>query len=106
MANDIRELVRVADGDLVRLELYQQGLKAAGIESTVVGDQLGSSFGSAIPQSIELWVHGADAGNAAAAIARMESERVWPPQDRPVFPRPKSDLRSRARFGVPYTHPL
>ena len=94
MANDVLELVRVADGDLVRLELYQQGLNAAGIQSTVVGYELGASFGSAIPQSIQLWVHRTDAEKAAAAIARMESERMGPPKDRPAFPSTQERLEA------------
>ena len=75
MAHDPHDVVRVAAGNLVMIEVYQAGLKEAGIESRVVGDTLESSFGSAIPNSIELWAHRSDAERATSVIATIEAER-------------------------------
>jgi hypothetical protein len=75
MTTDGHDVVRVASGEMVTIELYQQALTEAGIESKVVGDDLGASFGTAIQNSIELWVRQEDVDRAAAAIARMESEK-------------------------------
>jgi hypothetical protein len=105
MRNDMRELVRVANGDLVRVELYQQGLKEAGVESQVVGQELEAGLGTAISGSFELWVHRSDAEKAAAAIARMEAERARPHRDHPAYPRPTSDPKpSRPAAHGPHTH--
>jgi hypothetical protein len=97
MAIQLNDLVKVADGDVVRLEMYAQGLKDAGIDAQIVGEQLGASFGTAIPGSIQLWVRHADADKAAAAIARMESERSQLPHDRPAFEHPKSERKRLAK---------
>jgi Putative prokaryotic signal transducing protein len=100
-----RDLVRVADGDLVRMEMYQQGLKEAGIESRVVGEELEAGLGTAIPGSVELWVHRSDAEKAAASIARMEAERARPPRDHPAYPRPMNDPKPSRPVGHgPHTH--
>ncbi|HUR55301.1 MAG TPA: DUF2007 domain-containing protein [Gemmataceae bacterium] len=73
MTTEGHDVVRVASGEMVTIELYQQALTEAGIESKVVGDSLGASFGTAIQNSIELWVRQEDVDKAAAAIARMEA---------------------------------
>lgn len=73
MATQTNDVVRVASGEMVTIEMYQRALTDAGIESRVVGDELGGSFGTAIQNSIELWVREEDTAGAAAAIARMES---------------------------------
>jgi hypothetical protein len=75
MTTEGHDVVRVASGELVTIELYQQALTEAGIESKVVGDDLGASFGTAIQNSIELWVKQEDVNRAAEAIKRMESEK-------------------------------
>jgi hypothetical protein len=41
----------------------------------VVGLNLTASFGSAIPDSVELWVKSEDAEKAAAAIKRFEADK-------------------------------
>lgn len=93
MKDDPKDLVRVADGDLVRMEMYQKGLSAAGIVSRVVGQQLAAGLGTAIPESIELWVHRLDAEKAGVAIANLEQERTQKPRERPGFSHPKSDRK-------------
>jgi hypothetical protein len=77
-AQDEGDVGRVYSGSVVTAELYQQALKDAGIESRVVGLSLAASFGSAIPDSVELWVKSEDAEKAAAAIQRFEAEKGAP----------------------------
>lgn len=89
--NDPNDVVRVAAGELVQVELYQQALKEAGIDSKVVGESLGASFGTAIPGAIELWVHRSDLENATKAIERMEAEREQPTKERHQHGRPTSE---------------
>jgi hypothetical protein len=105
MIPDPNDVVRVAAGDLVTIEMYQRGLKEAGIESKVVGEALEASFGTAIPQSIELWVHRTDAEKAAAAIRTIEEERGHRPRDHQEHGRPVSDPKPGQHGGHgPHTH--
>lgn len=69
------DVLRVYAGPVVTVELYQQALKEAGIDSHVVGLDLSGSFGSTLASSIELWVKSEDAERAAAAIKRFESDK-------------------------------
>jgi hypothetical protein len=55
-------------GPVVLAELYQQALAGAGIKSRVVGLELSASFGSALPNSVEVWVAQRDAGPAAVVL--------------------------------------
>jgi hypothetical protein len=73
MAADTHDVVRVASGELVTIEMYQQALTDAGIESKVVGDSLEASFGTAIPNSIELWVKEEDVEKARAALKEWQT---------------------------------
>ena len=105
MTNDPNDIVRVAAGDLVRIELYQQALKAARVESRVVGEDLGASLGTMLPQSVELWVHRSDAGKAAAAIARADAEHGRPPHEPAPHGRPANDPKpDRPDARPPHTH--
>jgi len=90
MTDDPNEVVTVFRGTLVEVEAFQQVLGDAGIESKVVGDELTASFGTAIPGSVELWVHQKDAEKAAAAIKRDE-ERKGRPEPNGPFPPPTND---------------
>jgi hypothetical protein len=74
MAHDEHDVVKVYSGSVVTAELYQQALQDAGIESRVVGLSLSASFGSAIPDSVELLVKGEDEEKAIAAIKLYEEE--------------------------------
>jgi hypothetical protein len=74
MMHNEHDVVKVYAGSVVTAELYQQALKDADIESRVVGLSLTASFGSAIPDSVELWVKSEDAEKAAAAIKQYEEE--------------------------------
>src|SRR5687768_4709302 len=69
------ELVKVATGELVETEIYQQELTEAGIESRVVGQNLDASFGSALLGSMEVYVRESDAERAREIIRRLEEER-------------------------------
>ena len=69
------DVVRVYAGPVVTVELYQQALKEAGIDSHVVGLDLSGSFGSALASSVELWTKSEDAGRATAVIKRFENDK-------------------------------
>jgi hypothetical protein len=84
MSQNPDDLVKVADGPLVQVELWKQALADAGIVGRVVGEQLTAGFGSALPDSVELWVHRSDQTRAEAAIQYAEAnkgkpDRVPPP---------------------------
>jgi hypothetical protein len=84
MANAEHDVVKVYSGPMVTVELYQQALAEAGIESKVVGLSLTASLGTALTDSVELWVKSEDAVRAAEVIERYEAERV--PIAEPVQP--------------------
>lgn len=69
------EVVRVAYGELVDIEMYQQALAEEGIESKVVGQDLDASFGSALLGSMELYVRESVAERALAIIRRVEADK-------------------------------
>jgi|GEM_PF-870733 hypothetical protein len=94
MSEPSDDIVKIADGPLVQIELWQQVLKEAGIDSRVVGTDLSGSFGSALPGSVELWVHESDRAKAEAAIQLAESERGRPAATRPPHGIPESDRPS------------
>ena len=79
------EIVCVARGTLVEVELWEDVLTEAGIESKVVGGDLTAGLGTAMPASVELWVHSRDVSRAEAAIRFAEEHRGE--TDRP--PRPE-----------------
>ncbi len=76
MSGNERDVVRVYSGPVVQVELYQQVLTEAGIASTVVGLDLAAGVGSALQNSVELWVTSEDAERAAAAIRLSDETRV------------------------------
>ena len=105
MADDPNDVVKVAAGSFVAIEMYQRELKEAGIPSKVVGLNLEASLGTVIPNSIELWVHRSDAQRAAAVIERAEKERghQQAPEGR-EHPHPTSDKNPHTHGGRPHTH--
>ncbi|MCI0700335.1 MAG: DUF2007 domain-containing protein [Planctomycetia bacterium] len=72
MTHDEHDVVKVYTGPLVTVELYQQALRDAGIESKVVGTELTAGLGTAIPESVELWVKSEDFEKAKSAIELYE----------------------------------
>ena len=69
------EVVKVASGPLVQIELWQQTLTEAGIKSQVVGTDLSAGLGSLLPASVELWVNVDDEPAAQAAIQLAERKK-------------------------------
>ena len=99
MTSDPGEVVKVFSGTMIEAEVYQEVLTAAGIESKVVGTALTASLGTAIPGSVELWVHRADAEKAVAAIKFDDAQRgKKPPAEH--HPHPTSDPKP----GAPPRH--
>jgi hypothetical protein len=76
--SDTNDVVRVYSGPLPQVEAYQQVLTEAGIESKVVGTELSASFGSALSDSIELWIQSGDMEKAVAAIKEYEAAAPQP----------------------------
>jgi hypothetical protein len=76
--HDPNDVVRAATGSLVAIETYQAEMREAGIDSKVVGLDLEAGVGTALLNSIEIWVHRSDAEKAAAVIDRVERERGMP----------------------------
>lgn len=95
MSSDPGEVVKVFSGTLVEVEGYQEALTAAGIESKVVGTALTASLGTAIPGSIELWVHRSDAEKAVAAI-KLDDEQRGRKAPAEKHPHPVSDPKPGA----------
>jgi hypothetical protein len=109
VTRDQNDVVRAYAGPLVLVEMYQAALKEAGIDSRVVGTELAGSFGSALPESVELWVHRLDLPNAEAVIER-ESRAKVEEDDEPArahFPHPTDDPKPPRRPDrrEPYVNP-
>lgn len=66
------DVVRVASGSDVTVRVWQQALDAEGIECRVVGEDLNAGIGTAIGNSVELWVRREDAARAEAVILAAE----------------------------------
>jgi hypothetical protein len=92
MERDPNDVVTVYSGPMVTVETYKHVLAEAGIESRVVGEALASSFGTALPDSVELWVHQQDLEKAKAAIKLYEDHRT---KEHPHFPLPTDDPMMR-----------
>ena len=84
MTIEADDIVCVASGSLIQVENWHELVQAAGIGSRIVGDDLAGGLGTALPNSVELWVHRADAQGAEAAIGRAGEH---PPQGVGVAPR-------------------
>jgi|SRR5579872_692400 len=111
MITDPNDLVRVYTGPLTQVEYKRELLEIAGIQSRVVGDSLAASLGTAMPDSVELWVHQADAAAAATAMSGA-GEHHWEPESHPITPlsHPESNRKpdhSRGpQHGAPPHRPL
>jgi hypothetical protein len=82
MSEQHDEVVKVASGELVLMQIYQQALGDAGIDGRVVGDDLEASFGSAIQNSIDLYVKEEDFERAEKVLEKLEQERARHPRER------------------------
>lgn len=102
MAHDPDDVVKVADGPLVQVEIWKQALADAGIEGRVVGEQLAAGLGSALPDSVELWVNRSDEARAAAAIRYAEEHKGEPMREAP----PRGPVPSDPPAAPPHpSHP-
>jgi hypothetical protein len=63
------DLVKVAAGALIEVRAWADVLQGAGIMYRLVGDDLTAGLGTALSDSVELWVFRADAGAAEAEMA-------------------------------------
>jgi hypothetical protein len=112
MRTDPKELERVYTGSFTQVEFMHDLLENAGIESSVVGDNLASGLGTALPDSVELWVHRADAEAAKAAMIGTGGHHHRVPESHPTQPQghPVSDHKpdhSRGpQHGAPPHRPL
>jgi len=78
MSTQLDEIVKLATGTLVEIEIWQGVLKESGIESKVVGTDLTAGVGSAFLTAVELWVTQPNAEAAAAAIREAEARKGQP----------------------------
>jgi hypothetical protein len=110
MTADPNDLVQVTAGSLTQVQHWRDVLRAAGIESRVVGDNLTGGLGFALPGSVELRAPRADSGAARAAITRAGELRRRQRELHPALGHPESDAkpdRSRgAQRGAPPHRPL
>jgi hypothetical protein len=74
MTHNDQDIVTVYSGPMVTVELYQQALRDAGIESNVVGLNLTAGLGTALQNTVELLVKSEDVEKAKAAIEEFEKE--------------------------------
>src|SRR5437867_1530005 len=111
MTRDPDDVVAVATGSLTQVEAWRGLLRDAGIDCRVVGGHLTGGLGTALPGSVELWVHRADAGKAEAAI-RGGGGHGRGPGPRPPAPHghpgsdPKPDRSRGPQHGAPPHRPL
>lgn len=105
MSSDKNDVVRVAAGEMMAMENYKQKLSERGIEARIVGEALLASFGSAIPASVELWVHKGVAARAEEIIQGLDSGHGKPAAEHQKFPHPTSDAVTHRTGGHgPHTH--
>jgi hypothetical protein len=79
LSND-EEIVRVAEGHLVQVELWQQVLAEAGIASRVVGDELNTTLNGMVPGA-ELWVPRREYDRAVALLNEAEEDHHEKPAE-------------------------
>lgn len=72
---DPHDVVCAARGDWLQIEMYKGALGDAGIDGKVVGENLEASLGTAIPNSVELWVQRADLARAEEVIREFEADK-------------------------------
>ncbi len=106
------DIVCVARGSFSQVRTWHDLLRYAGIESRVVGDNLTAGLGTALPGSIELWIHSADAEAAEAALARADGHARREAESHPIPPHnhpasnPWPDRTRGPQHGAPPHPPL
>ena len=91
MDHQLDDVVKVAAGSLLEMNLLAEVLRDSGITGRVVGDDLSAGLGAAMPDSVELWVLAADATRAAEIIAADLQHHHRHRGESAEFPRPESD---------------
>jgi len=79
MTHDPDDVVRVATGSLTEVEFWREALEKQGIQARVVGDNSSAGFGSALPDSVELWVHQIDVELSEKAILAAKHSHTAKP---------------------------
>ena len=72
MTHDPNDIVKIAAGTLVEMNLLKDELENAGIFGRVVGGDLTAGLGNALTGSVELWVHASEVARAEKIMARDE----------------------------------
>jgi hypothetical protein len=75
MSENSDDVVRVASGTLIQVKFWAAALDDAGITARVVGGELTGGLGTALGDSVELWVHRKDEPAAVATLERVEAEK-------------------------------
>jgi hypothetical protein len=100
------DIVCVARGSLSQVQMWHDLLRAAGIESRVVGDNLTAGLGTALPGSVELWIHSADAEAVEIALGRADDHSRGEPESPPIpHGRPASDPKPDRIHGLHHGAP-
>ncbi|MCU0704821.1 MAG: hypothetical protein MUF18_12655 [Fimbriiglobus sp.] len=71
---DNDNIVMLASGETVQVELWRVALAEEGLDGRVVGGALDAGLGTAIPHSAELWVRRCDVERATAVLRGMGIE--------------------------------
>ncbi len=80
MSDELEEVVKLATGTMVQIEVWQQVLLDAGVKSHTVGNDLTAGIGTAlVGGTVELWVKKADLAQAEAALKYAEAHRGHSP---------------------------
>jgi hypothetical protein len=92
MVESSDDVIKVATGTQIEMNLLADALKETGITSRVVGDDLTAGLGTIMPGTVELWVISADAQRAADIIRAAQDHHKKHGTNAPhKFPHPESD---------------
>ncbi|QEL20083.1 putative signal transducing protein [Limnoglobus roseus] len=69
------DIVKLATGTLLDMQMLANELSAEGIAARTVGDDLTAGLGTVLPGSVELWVRTDDANRAEEIIARYNATK-------------------------------
>jgi hypothetical protein len=73
MTEITNDMICMKRGSLFQVRAWQHLLRTAGIKSRVIGDNRTAGLGTALPGSVELWIHSADMGVADVEITGADS---------------------------------
>lgn len=69
------DIVKLATGTLVEMQLLENELLNTGVEARLVGDDLTAGLGTTLPGSVELWVRANDSSRAEEIVQRYLETR-------------------------------